>query len=69
MTDGESFEVRHPEMIAVSKRDVMLAKGFSEESRLPESFVFCDPLHIIRVEPTPRRRPKGPSNGTGKSKH
>ncbi len=64
MTDGTAFEVRHSEMLMVSRTIVVLATH-KPRARWPESFVLCDPVHIIRIEPlrdgdaNTRRSPKG----------
>ena len=50
MSDGNSFEVRHPEMILVSRTIIVVALHEARDGR-PEGFVFCDPVHIIRIEP------------------
>ena len=50
MTDGTAFEVRHPEMLLVSRTILVLALDEGPDGR-PEGFVFCDPVHIIRIEP------------------
>ena len=49
MSDGSSYEVRHPEMALVTRREVAIAVQPSE-GKLPERMVYCDPLHITRIE-------------------
>jgi hypothetical protein len=50
MSDGAVFEVRHPELAAIARTQVAIAVARAEDE-LPESFVFCDPLHVTRIEP------------------
>lgn len=63
MTDGASPEVRHPEMILTS-RTILAVATFNARAKQPEAIVFCDPVHVIRLEPLPngktraRRRSK-----------
>ena len=57
MSDGSVYPVRHPEMILVSQTIVVLAE-YKPRAKRPEGFVFCDPRHIIRIEPTPNGRSK-----------
>lgn len=57
MSDGNAFEVRHPEMLMVSRTIVALAIH-KRGARRPEGIVFCDPVHIIRIEPRPNGRPR-----------
>ena len=56
MSDGESYEVRHPEMVIVTKRIVAVAV-YRARARMPETLYWCDPVHIIRIEPV-NGRPK-----------
>jgi len=54
-----SYDVRHPEMLMVSRSVIALAvhKGRAKQ---PEGIVLCDPVHIIRIEPV-NGRGKGPA--------
>ena len=56
MSDGSSYEVRHPEMALVTRREVVIALP-SREAELPERSVFCDPLHVTRIEPIDGTQP------------
>ena len=49
MSDGSSYDVRHPELIVISRREVAIAVD-AAEGDLPEHMIYCDPLHITRVE-------------------
>ena len=49
LSDGSSHEVRHPEMALVTRREVVIALP-QAAGRLPEEAVYCDPLHITRIE-------------------
>lgn len=62
MTDGTSYEARHPEMILASRTIIALAIH-KLRARQPEGVVFCDPVHIIRTEPRTNSRsmPRRPS--------
>ena len=55
MSDGTAFEVRHPEMLLVSRTIVALALH-KPRARQPEGIVLCDPVHIIRIEPATNGR-------------
>ena len=57
MSDGSSYEIRHPELALVTRREVVIALP-PPEGDLPERTVFCDPLHITRIEPVNSTRPK-----------
>ena len=58
MSDGSAFDVRHPEMLMVSKTVVVLAIH-KPRARRPESFVLCDPVHIMRIDPLDNGRTNG----------
>ena len=64
MSDGTAYEVRHPEMLMVSRTIIAVALH-KRGARRPEGIVLCDPVHIIRIEPVADGRPRGtrPSKG------
>ena len=61
VSDGASYDVSHPEMMAVTTAVVFIAQP-PEADGVPERSVYCDPVHITRIEPLngtrPKRRPK-----------
>ncbi len=57
MSDGTAFEVRHPEMVLVSRTIIALAIH-KPRARQSDGIVLCDPVHIIRIEPLSDARPK-----------
>ena len=50
ISDGSSYDIRHPEMAYVTTTQVMIALKMSTEN-LPDKVIFCDPVHITRIEP------------------
>ncbi|MFQ5493787.1 MAG: hypothetical protein ACE5EX_00235 [Phycisphaerae bacterium] len=50
LSDGSSYDVRHPEMAAVSRAEVVIGLQVSEDD-LPERFAYYDPVRITRIEP------------------
>ena len=50
LTNGASFEIRHPELIYITQRTVIVAKPIRGEE-VPESIATIDPMHITHVEP------------------
>ena len=50
LSDGAVYEVRRPEMALVLQREVIIALPRSGE-RFPRHVVYCDLLHITRIEP------------------
>ncbi len=57
LSDGKGFDVRHPEMLIVS-RTVLAVAVHKPRARQPELVVFCDPVHVVRLEPLLNGRPK-----------
>ena len=49
VSDGATYDVRHPEMIVVTQRTVVLAIQRGDE-RVPEEAAWCDPVHVTRIE-------------------
>lgn len=65
LSNGERFEIRHPEMILVTQAIVVIAIRRGDEV-VPSDSVYCDPRHITHVEPrkgragpVARKRPPG----------
>ena len=50
ISDGSSYDVRHPELMFVSRAEVVIGLDAGDDE-LPERSVYCDPLHITRIEP------------------
>jgi hypothetical protein len=50
LSDGSAYDIRHPEMAYVSRTELVI--GISAgDSRLPARSVYCDPVHVTRIEP------------------
>ncbi len=50
ISDGSSYDVRHPELMFVSRAEVVIGLDAGDDE-LPERCVYCDPLHITRIQP------------------
>ena len=50
ISDGSSYEVPHPEFAFVSRNEVVIGLD-SGDDEIPERSVYCDPIHITRIEP------------------
>lgn len=57
LSNGMSYDVRQPELMAVGRRDVVIAIEVGEDD-LPERFAYCDPMHVTNIEPL-----DGPNRG------
>lgn len=50
-SNGGHDDVRHLEMVQVSRRVLSLAVYANGEDHLPDHFVWCDPMHVVRLKP------------------
>jgi hypothetical protein len=50
LSDGTSYHVRHPDFMLVTRSEVIIALDLGSDV-LPERYVYCDPVHITRIEP------------------
>ena len=50
LSDGRAYDIRHPEMAAISRGEMVVGLGATEDDA-PERFAYCDPLHITLIEP------------------
>ncbi len=58
ISDGSSYDVRHPELLFVPRAEVVIALDPGNDE-IPERSIYCDPIHITRIEPlddTKRKR-------------
>jgi len=50
MSSGQSYDVRHPEMAMLTRSDLLVGVGESDEG-VPTEFRICSLLHVATVEP------------------
>jgi hypothetical protein len=50
MSSGQSYEVRHPEMALLTRSDMLVGVGETEEG-VPAEFRICSLLHVATIEP------------------
>lgn len=59
ISDGKSYDVRHPEMIMVGRSEVVI--GLAQSKGEPfDRLAYCDPVHITRIEPLNGKRVRKP---------
>ena len=55
LTNGQSYEVRHPELAALTRHsmDIVLPVNGSEDTNgeAPDRMIQCDLVHVVTVEP------------------
>jgi hypothetical protein len=50
MSSGESYDVRHPEMVMLTRTDLLV--GVEEmDDGIPAEFKICSLLHVSAIEP------------------
>jgi hypothetical protein len=49
MSSGQTYEVRHPEMAMLTRTDILVGVGESEDG-VPADFHICSLLHVTSVE-------------------
>jgi len=50
VASGQSYDVRHPEMAMLTKSDILVGIGDTDEG-LPAEFKICSLLHVSSIEP------------------
>jgi len=51
LTDGAFFDIRHPEMVLLSRRSVEVGLREKQDQPFADSVVTVDLFHVIRCEP------------------
>ena len=59
ISDGSRYDVRHPEMMLVTRTEVIIAIDPGRDA-IPDQKVFCDPIHITRIQPVNGQKRKRP---------
>ena len=57
MSGGQAYEVRHPETALLTRSDMLIGFGESEEG-VPAEFKICSLLHVTTVEPLTASGPR-----------
>ena len=50
LSDGSFYDVRHPEMAAVSRAEVVVGLD-ADDGDVADRFAYCDPIHVVKIEP------------------
>jgi hypothetical protein len=50
MSSGHMYEVRHPEMAWLTRTDILVGVGDTDEG-VPAEFRICSLLHVASIEP------------------
>ncbi len=50
LSDGTTYEVRHPEMAIIGRSTVTIGVEEQEGSGIADRMMYCSLLHIVRIE-------------------
>lgn len=50
MSSGQTYDVRHPEMAFLTKSDILVGVGDTDDG-VPAEFKICSLLHVTAIEP------------------
>jgi hypothetical protein len=53
LTDGKTYEIRHPEMVLLSQREVYIGRETHPGSGVAATLDLVSLLHVVRVEQVP----------------
>jgi hypothetical protein len=57
LTDGSQYEVRHPELILLGRRSLILGLNSEPDQTVYERAVDIDLLHVVRMEASAAQTP------------
>jgi hypothetical protein len=57
LTDGQSFDVRHPELMMLGKRTAIIGVAAVPDDTHFDRAIDVDLFHIVSVEPIPANTP------------
>jgi hypothetical protein len=60
LTDGKSYDIRHPEMVLVAKRELIVGLPSSPSATVPDRVASVNILHVVRIEPIEEGGKKSP---------
>jgi hypothetical protein len=50
MSSGQTYEVRHPELALLTRSDILIGVGETDDG-IPAEFRICSLLHVATIEP------------------
>jgi len=50
LTDGSTYDIRHPEMAFLTRTTVEIGIEAQEGSGIADNVVYCSLLHVVRAE-------------------
>jgi hypothetical protein len=50
LTDGSSYEIRHPDMVFLTRYSIEIGTPVREGSRIFQQVNYCALIHVVRAE-------------------
>lgn len=50
LTDGKSFDIRHPDMVILTNRSIEIGVPIRAGSKIAQQVHYCSLLHVVRTE-------------------
>jgi hypothetical protein len=63
LTDGEGYDIRHPDLLWVGAREVHIGFASDPDSSLFQRHIVADLLHVVRAEPLGQPQPGNGQQG------
>jgi len=63
MTDGTTYDIRHPDNILVLRQRVDIGVPVAPGEQIMDRVDYCSLLHVVRIEDLPSPVPPGGTNG------
>lgn len=63
MSSGQAYEIRHPEMALLTRTDILIGIGESDDG-VPAEFRICSLLHVTAIVPVSARTSEPQPPGT-----
>lgn len=64
MSDGQSYDIRHPEMVMVLRSQLVIGIGADSATGVLERLEHCALVHVVRIEQL-QSSASPPTNGSG----
>jgi hypothetical protein len=63
MSSGEAYEIRHPELVMVGRREIIVGTPAQDDPRISDHHDYLSMLHVTVLEELPARKSRRGGNG------
>jgi hypothetical protein len=63
MSSGEAYEIHHPELVFVGRREIIVGTPAQDDPRISEHNDYLSMLHVTALEELPARKSRRSGNG------